>query len=128
MPRMAALFKSHTWEDLKMLAKNNETMTDAISTIYDITQDTLLREQIRAREERLALDKRLQMEADAMRQKIDNLQAEKDAMSKRIAELEAQLRDSQSTDKSANNITRDALCSASLVFVIYNSKIFSYTL
>lgn len=99
MPRMAALFKSHTWEDLKMLAKNNETMTDAFSTIYDITQDTLLREQIRAREERLALDKRLQMEADAMRQKIDNLQAEKDAMAKRIAELEAQLRDSQSTDK-----------------------------
>lgn len=95
----AALFKSHTWEDLKMLAKNNETMTDAISTIYDITQDTLLREQIRAREERLALDKRLQTEVDAMRQKIDNLQAEKDAMSKRIAELEAQLRDSQSTDK-----------------------------
>lgn len=82
-----------------MLAKNNETMTDAISTIYDITQDTLLREQIRAREERLALDKRLQMEADAMRQKIDNLQAEKDAMAKRIAELEAQLRDSTSTDK-----------------------------
>lgn len=82
-----------------MLAKNNETMTDAFSTIYDITQDTLLREQIRAREERLALDKRLQMEADAMRQKIDNLQAEKDAMAKRIAELEAQLRDSQSTDK-----------------------------
>lgn len=82
-----------------MLAKNNETMTDAISTIYDMTQDTLLLEQIRAREERLALDKRLQMEADAMRQKIDNLQAEKDAMAKRIAELEAQLRDSQSTDK-----------------------------
>lgn len=81
----AALFKSHTWEDLKMLAKNNETMTDAISTIYDITQDTLLREQIRAREERLALDKRLQMEADAMRQKIDNLQAEKDAMAKQHA-------------------------------------------
>ena len=50
-------------------------MTDAISTIYDITQDTLLREQIRAGEERLALDKRLQMEADAMREKIDNLQA-----------------------------------------------------
>lgn len=99
MPRRAALFKSHTWEDLKMLAKNNETMTDAISTIYDITQDTLLREQIRAREERLALDKHLQMEADAMRQKIDNLQAEKDAMAKRIAELEAQLRDSTSTDK-----------------------------
>ena len=85
MPRMAALFKSHTWEALKMLAKNNETMTDAISTIYDITQDTLLREQIRAREERLALDKRLQMEADAMRQKIDNLQAEKDAMAEQHA-------------------------------------------
>lgn len=99
----AALFKSQTWEELKMLAKNNDSITDAVSTIYDITQDSVLREEIRAREERLALENRLKQEAVAMQEAIDDLKEKNAEMEeqnaikdKRIAELEAQLKELQS--------------------------------
>ena len=99
----AALFKSQTWEELKMLAKNNDSITDAVSTIYDITQDSVLREEIRAREERLALENRLKQETVAMQEVIDDLKEKNAEMEeqnaikdKRIAELEAQLKELQS--------------------------------
>ena len=99
----AALFKSQTWEELKMLAKNNDSITDAVSTIYDITQDSVLREEIRAREERLALENRLKQEAVAMQEAIDDLKEKNAEMEeqnaikdKRISELEAQLKELQS--------------------------------
>ena len=38
-------------------------MTDAVSTIYDITQDSILRQEIRARDERIAVENRLKNEA-----------------------------------------------------------------
>lgn len=37
-----------------MLAQDDKVMTDAVSTIYDITQDSILRQEIRARDERIA--------------------------------------------------------------------------
>ena len=50
----ANLFKSRTWEDLKMLAENNPIIDEAASTIYSISQDNILLEQIRARDEAIA--------------------------------------------------------------------------
>ena len=50
----ARLFKSRTWEDLKMLAENNPIIDEAASTIYSISQDSILLEQIRARDEAIA--------------------------------------------------------------------------
>ena len=50
----ANLFKSRTWEDLKMLAENNPIIDEAASTIYSISQDNILLEQIRARDETIA--------------------------------------------------------------------------
>ena len=50
----ANLFKSRTWEDLKMLAENNPIIDEAASTIYSISQDDILLEQIRARDEAIA--------------------------------------------------------------------------
>ena len=50
----ATLFKSRTWEDLKMLAENNPIIDEAASTIYSISQDNILLEQIRARDEAIA--------------------------------------------------------------------------
>lgn len=71
-----------------MLARNDSTIEDAISTIYDISQDSMLREEIRAREERLALEKRLREESErdkaaleAQSKLIHELKAEKDFIS-----------------------------------------------
>ncbi|MDD6504764.1 MAG: hypothetical protein PUF45_04940 [Lachnospiraceae bacterium] len=71
-----------------MLAQNDDVMTDAVSTICDISNDALLQQQIRAREEWLAIERRTQQEIAEQRAQLE----EKD---KRIAELEEALRQAQ---------------------------------
>ena len=47
----AALFKATTWEELKMLAKSNPVIEDAATTVYQLTQEEKIRQQIEARED-----------------------------------------------------------------------------
>jgi hypothetical protein len=49
--RWARLFKSTTWEDIKMLAKNEPIFKDAAETLYDLNADETIRAQCRARED-----------------------------------------------------------------------------
>jgi hypothetical protein len=73
-----------------MLAQNNEVMSDAVSTVYEITQDSRLVDKIRAREEWTALENRKKREAEEVRREL----AEKD---QQLAESEAVIADLQST-------------------------------
>ena len=41
----ASLFKSTTWEELKMLAENNEYIRQASETVYQLTQEEAIRQQ-----------------------------------------------------------------------------------
>ena len=45
----ASLFKSTTWEEIKMLAKNNACISDAASTVYQLSQEEMIRLQYEAR-------------------------------------------------------------------------------
>lgn len=72
----ASLFKSQTWEELKMLAQNDDVMTDAVSTIYDITQDSILKQQIRTREEWIAVERRFIEEKEAAEAKSAQIEEE----------------------------------------------------
>ena len=47
----ARLFKAKTWEDLQMLAKNNEYLEEAAESIYKANADDILMQKCRAREE-----------------------------------------------------------------------------
>ena len=47
----ASLFKSTTWEELKMLAQNNEYIEQASETIYQLSQEEAIRQQCEARED-----------------------------------------------------------------------------
>ena len=49
----ASLFKATTWEELKMLAKQNPMLEDAVETIYELTADESIREQCKAREKHI---------------------------------------------------------------------------
>ena len=73
----ASLFKAQKWEDLKMIAKNNEVITSAVSTIYEITQDQKLVEYIRYRDEEIAEKNRMQ--TDAIKAKAETAEAKKEA-------------------------------------------------
>lgn len=60
----ASLFKSTTWEEIKMLAKDNNYISDAASTVYRLSQEELIRLQCEAREDyyRTQLDLKHEME------------------------------------------------------------------
>ena len=60
----AALFKTTTWEELRMLAKKNDAIADAIETVYMLSEDEMIRLQCEAREDyyRCQRDIQLQME------------------------------------------------------------------
>ena len=55
----ARLFKSSTWEDLNMLAQSDVIIKDAAETVYEISQDKLIREQMEAREANIRSEKSL---------------------------------------------------------------------
>ena len=47
----AKLFKARTWEELKMIAKDNEYFTEASNTLCDLYADFNVRERCRDRED-----------------------------------------------------------------------------
>lgn len=47
----ATFFKSATWEELKMLAHNNDDIREATSTVYQLTQEEKIRQRCEARED-----------------------------------------------------------------------------
>ena len=50
----ARLFKSTTWEEIKMIAENNKYMEEALQALYECNADDVIREQCLARVEQLA--------------------------------------------------------------------------
>ena len=101
----AGLFKSHTWEELKMHAENNPIIDEAASTIYSISQDRIMLEKIRAREEAIAHENymRKQMEEQAKQLNIQLKQLgiqskqldEKDALIAKLLKENEELRRNQ---------------------------------
>lgn len=47
----AALFKSTTWEEIKMLAQKNDYIKEASDTIYQLSQEEKICQQCEARED-----------------------------------------------------------------------------
>ena len=98
----ANLFKSTTWEEIRMLAENDEYIREASDTIYKLTQEEKIREQCEAREDyyrrqrsmQKQLDRAVQAVAEA-EEKLAAVIADKDAViadkDAEIARLRAQL-------------------------------------
>ncbi len=55
--KWAKLFKATTWEELKMAAADNKTMNETLQVLYEYNADDYIRDQCRAREERLRKDR-----------------------------------------------------------------------
>ena len=103
----AKIFKATTWEELKMLATADKNTEQAISSIWQLTEEEKIREQIRYREEREREHKHLinrvkkledqVAEKDNLLSKQDDMLAKQDKMltekDTRIAELEKMVTD-----------------------------------
>ena len=101
----ATLFRSNTWEELTMLAENNEYLKEATETVYEISQEEQIRMQCEAREDynrrMLGIGRLLAKQTRELKEQAaalatqsailaekDSALAEKDAI---IAALQAQL-------------------------------------
>ena len=87
----ARLFKSRTWEDLKMLAENNPIIDEAASTIYSISQDNILLEQIRARDEAIAHENYLRKQLEEHIRARDEAIAHENYLRKQLEQKDKQM-------------------------------------
>lgn len=98
----ARLFKAQTWEELQMLAQNDEYLQAAATSIRLANEKEIVREQCRAREDALRRERTLERDNKILLQqkqalqdenasqqvKITSLQAENASLRKQIAELQ----------------------------------------
>ena len=99
----ARLFKATTWEEIKMIAENNEYMTEATQALYEYNADYVIRQKCEAREEyerrQRTLHKKLSDAQEKIQEQEENLR-EKDKLLKEqeneIEQLKALLKLSKS--------------------------------
>ena len=90
----ARLFTATTWEEIKMLAQNNDFIASASQSLYESNADELTREKCRARENYMCLERTLAEQKNRLAAQEAAL-AEKDKL---IRRLQKQLAEIQSTD------------------------------
>lgn len=80
----AKIFKATTWEELRMLAKDDEYMNEATQTLYEFNSDKMIQERCRDREMIAFFD-------TMTKNKLQQLTDENARMAAEIADLKAQL-------------------------------------
>ena len=96
--RWAKLFKTKTWEDLRMITKNNETMQKAADSLYQLNSDAVARQCAQSRADAAYWEtiknnklRYLEEANSQLTQTIDQQASQINQQASRIAELEAAL-------------------------------------
>lgn len=98
----AALFKAKTWEELQMLAQNNNYFKEASETVYELTQEEQIRQQCLAREDYNRTMKGIENNFAAQKHEIATLKADLANANQQISEQSQQLSE-QSRELSEQN-------------------------
>ena len=93
----AKLFKATTWEELKTLAQKQASLQSTVETMYRFTADDYTREEIRAREEELRVQRTIEMEIKEQRDKIAEQNATITEQSATITEQSATITEQSAT-------------------------------
>ena len=99
----ASLFKSTTWEELEMLAQNNEYIEQASETIYQLSQEEAIRQQCEAREDYYRRENGKKAEMKAKDNTIKEQQAIIDRLSDENTSLKNDLTSAQNEIKILQN-------------------------
>ena len=98
----ASFFKAKTWEELKMLAQNNQDIQEAVVTVYQLTQEEKIRQRCEAREDYYRrqndVKRYIQKQDDTIRQQAEQIQQQTEQiqlltaalndLQKKVAELQ----------------------------------------
>lgn len=68
----ASFFKATTWEELKMLAKQNDFINEASATVYQLSQEEQIRLQCQAREDYYRRQRAIQYNMDKQKETIES--------------------------------------------------------
>ena len=88
-----------TWEEIDMLAKDNEYLRETSNAMYELDQDRLIRQQCQAREDFLYWERMKENRAKRMEEKIAEQEAELAVKDAQIAELLAKLAEKAAADQ-----------------------------
>ena len=90
----ASLFKSTTWEELKMLAENNEYIRQASETVYQLTQEEAIRQQCEAREDyyrrQRGLTDTIDSQADTIKEQVGTIKEQAGTIKEQADTIEEQ--------------------------------------
>lgn len=89
----ARLFKAKTWEDLKMLAQNNEYLEEAANSIYQANAEEIVRQQCRAREDAERRERTLIRNYNRAIEELNVANQEKVSLQNEIASLQTRIRE-----------------------------------
>ena len=84
----ARLFKAKTWEELQMLAQNDEYLQEAATSIRIANEAEIVREQCRAREDALRLERTLKRDNKRLLEENALLQNEKASLQDELISLQ----------------------------------------
>ena len=87
----AELFKAKTWEDIKMIAQTNHTLTNAAESLFQYNGDDIIRQRCRAREDYERHERTVNKKIQDLTQALEESENTRHSYQQRIAELEAQL-------------------------------------
>lgn len=87
----ATLFKSTTWEEIKMIAENNEYIKEASDTIYQLSREESIRLQCEAREDYYRRQRSVQNQLREAEERATVAEAENMELRAEIARLRALL-------------------------------------
>ena len=83
----AQFFKATTWEEIKMITKNNPSMNSTAESIYLSNSDFVIRERCRAREDAIIHEKYQAEQIEALSSEVSALTSENSALSTEIERL-----------------------------------------
>ena len=113
----AKMFKAKTWEEMHMLAAQDKEIDQAASSMWQLTEDRKIREQIRRREANInAYNRKEKMLADAKEQvralgeqlksKDDQLKSKEDQLKSKNEQLKAQDEQLEEKDRLINELRK----------------------
>ena len=87
----ARLFKAVSWEEVKMIAEKNPEMEQTVSSIWQLTEDEKIKEQMRRKRANQHYHQMLMDKLDRYEKETRALTAEKEALASENASLRARL-------------------------------------
>ena len=94
----ARLFKAKTWEELKMLVKDNEYLQEAADSIYKANADEIVRQQCEARKEAERYERTLERNLKLLKEDMQVLKEDNSA----LKEDNSNLKENNSTLRKEN--------------------------